>query len=106
MSHLALAKWEKHGALDCIVTQNVDDLHRKAGSLNLVELHGSTHRVVCLSCDLKISRAELQEMFAKVNPDWTVSALQDQIAPDGDVLLSDEQVKSFKVLLDFSDGSK
>lgn len=96
-SHLALARWEKHGALDCIVTQNVDDLHRKAGSLNVVELHGSTHRVVCLSCDLQMSRHKLQEMFVKENPDWLESGLQDQIAPDGDVLLSDEQAKSFKV---------
>lgn len=100
-SHLALAKWEKHGALDCVVTQNVDELHCKAGSQHVIELHGSSHRVVCLSCDMLMSRNQLQDMFVIANPTWSLSDMNISIqaAPDGDVLLSDELVKNFKVCL-------
>ena len=49
-SHFVLKSWQNLGLVQCLVTQNVDALHRKAGSDDVVELHGCTHRVVCLSC--------------------------------------------------------
>ena len=94
-SHKALSKWEKSGKLHSLVTQNVDALHTKAGNKNVFELHGCTHRVICLSCDLKLPRLELQEMFHELNPTWDITT--NEIAPDGDVLLTDDQIKSFKV---------
>ena len=39
-THSALARWELFGKVKCIVTQNVDRLHQKAGSRNVYELHG------------------------------------------------------------------
>ncbi|MCL2227860.1 MAG: NAD-dependent protein deacylase [Oscillospiraceae bacterium] len=49
-AHLALAELERRGKLKAIVTQNVDGLHHKAGSVNVLELHGSRGRYYCMSC--------------------------------------------------------
>lgn len=49
-AHIALAKLEKIGKLKAIVTQNIDGLHQKAGSKNILELHGSIHRNYCQIC--------------------------------------------------------
>lgn len=51
-AHWMLAKLEKRGFLKGVITQNVDGLHRDAGSVNVHELHGSLRQVVCLSCNL------------------------------------------------------
>ncbi|MCL1809297.1 MAG: NAD-dependent protein deacylase [Clostridiales bacterium] len=49
-AHLALAKLEAMGKLDAVVTQNIDGLHQKAGSRNVIEVHGSVLRNNCVSC--------------------------------------------------------
>ena len=51
-AHLRLAKLEREGRLKAIVTQNIDGLHQRAGSdpALVVEVHGTLHRVACLSC--------------------------------------------------------
>ncbi|NLU51378.1 MAG: NAD-dependent protein deacylase [Clostridiaceae bacterium] len=49
-AHLALAKLEKEGKLKAVITQNIDGLHQMAGSLNVLELHGSVHRNYCMKC--------------------------------------------------------
>lgn len=48
--HLKLAELEGRGKLDAIVTQNIDGLHQKAGSRNVLELHGSVLRNHCMDC--------------------------------------------------------
>jgi NAD-dependent deacetylase len=48
--HQILAAWEKHFAHFCLVTQNVDNLHSRAGSRNICELHGNIFRSRCHSC--------------------------------------------------------
>ena len=50
-AHLRLAKLEREGRLKAIVTQNIDGLHQKAGSKNVLELHGSVHRNFCMHCN-------------------------------------------------------
>lgn len=49
-AHLALAKLEKEGKIKAIITQNIDGLHQKAGSENVLELHGSVLRNYCMDC--------------------------------------------------------
>ena len=49
-AHLKLAELEEAGKLTAVVTQNIDGLHQKAGSKNVLELHGSVHRNYCESC--------------------------------------------------------
>ncbi len=49
-AHLRLAELEKVGKLRAVITQNIDGLHQAAGSVNVLELHGSIHRFYCVSC--------------------------------------------------------
>ena len=49
-AHLFLARAERAGKLDCVITQNIDGLHQKAGSRRVFELHGSIHRNYCQRC--------------------------------------------------------
>lgn len=69
-----------------MVTQNVDRLHHKAGSMNVIELHGSGYIVKCLNCPYEIDRFKLQDILMKNNPSMKSSF--DMIRPDGDVELS------------------
>lgn len=49
-AHKALAKLEAQGKIKAVITQNIDDLHQKAGSKNVLELHGTLYRNYCLKC--------------------------------------------------------
>ncbi|XP_063769203.1 NAD-dependent protein lipoamidase sirtuin-4, mitochondrial [Pseudophryne corroboree] len=95
VSHVALYNLESSGNLHWLVTQNVDALHAKAGQRRMTELHGCTHRVICLDCQTVINRSELQEKFLALNPVWNEHA--HGVSPDGDVFLTDEQVSNFCV---------
>ena len=61
--HLAIAELEKLDKLDCVITQNIDGLHHKAGNSRekIIELHGTALSVSCLSCRRKYERDEVQE---------------------------------------------
>ncbi len=50
ITHKVLARWEQEGRLAAVVTQNIDGLHQKAGSRNVLELHGSVLRNYCTRC--------------------------------------------------------
>ena len=50
VTHYKLAEWEREGKLTAVVTQNIDGLHQKAGSKNVLELHGSVLRNYCMKC--------------------------------------------------------
>ena len=50
INHLKLTELEKQGKLKAIITQNIDGLHQKAGSKNVLELHGSVLRNYCMEC--------------------------------------------------------
>jgi NAD-dependent deacetylase len=50
VTHRVLARWEEEGKLSAVVTQNIDGLHQKAGSKNVLELHGSVLRNYCTRC--------------------------------------------------------
>ncbi|WP_327580896.1 NAD-dependent protein deacetylase [Nonomuraea sp. NBC_00507] len=94
--HRAVAALERHGLLSGIITQNVDSLHQAAGSRRVIELHGGLDRVVCLSCQERTSRSDLDHRLREANPHW--HAIGHQINPDGDAVLTDEQVEGFQVV--------
>jgi NAD-dependent SIR2 family protein deacetylase len=81
-SHRALAAFEDQGRLTSLVTQNVDALHQRAGSREVIDLHGRLDRVVCLGCGDARPRAELQMRMAAANPGWRPR--EAAVAPDGD----------------------
>jgi NAD-dependent SIR2 family protein deacetylase len=86
--HRAVATLERAGLVGGIITQNVDGLHQAAGASAVTELHGSLHRVVCLSCWQRSPREELDARLRAANPDWALG-LPGAVNPDGDVELED-----------------
>jgi NAD-dependent deacetylase len=57
--HYALAELEALGILKCVITQNIDGLHKKAGSKRVLEYHGSVNAVRCISCGSRFTREEV-----------------------------------------------
>jgi NAD-dependent SIR2 family protein deacetylase len=86
--HLALAELEAHGVVSGVVTQNVDGLHRRAGSRHVVELHGGMDRVLCLTCGQHYARQAIADRLAELNPSIDLETAI-RPAPDGDVEVDD-----------------
>jgi NAD-dependent SIR2 family protein deacetylase len=93
-AHRAFAAWERTGTLACLVTQNVDGLHQRAGSRAVIDLHGRLDDVVCLGCAARTSRAALQAAMADANPGWLAAAVA---APDGDADIDPAEIATFAV---------
>lgn len=49
-AHLALTELERMGIVQAVITQNIDNLHKKAGSKNVIEIHGNIMEILCLAC--------------------------------------------------------
>jgi NAD-dependent deacetylase len=64
-AHEALAELERRGLLEAVITQNIDMLHRRAGSERVVEVHGSIATASCQSCGARFEVAQLEELFAE-----------------------------------------
>ena len=94
--HQAVAEMQRRGLLSAIITQNVDGLHQAAGARDVVELHGSLSRVICLGCGERTPREELDQRLRAANPDW--AAQERQVNPDGDAVLDDGATDRFKVV--------
>lgn len=60
-AHLKLAQWESEGKLKAVITQNIDGLHQMAGSKEVLELHGSVHRVYCSKCYKKFEESYVND---------------------------------------------
>jgi NAD-dependent SIR2 family protein deacetylase len=105
--HRAVAALSRRGLLAGIITQNVDGLHQAAdlaadraagpvtGRAAITELHGSLHRVLCLSCGQRTARSDLDRRLAAANPGWDPGSVS--VNPDGDAALDDAAVASFGV---------
>lgn len=92
--HFAIAQAESLGKIFQVITQNVDQLHQKAGAKNVIDLHGRLDRVRCMSCGQSLSRLQMDEMLAELNP--SISRTGDfEFTPDGDAEV--EAAADFKV---------
>lgn len=94
-AHAALAQLEKQGRVGAVITQNVDGLHRRAGSSNVIDLHGVLDRVRCLDCAAITPRQALQERLAMLNATWRAAPAA--LAPDGDARLAGADVQGFAI---------
>lgn len=107
-THHTIARFEHEGRISGLVTQNVDQLHHKAGSRKCIELHGHGYTVICVGksdgmtdrkstkkCDYRISRHEFQEQLSIVNE--RIRDDSDSIRPDGDVDISQEYIDNFQI---------
>jgi NAD-dependent SIR2 family protein deacetylase len=94
-AHAALARLQRRGWVEGLVTQNVDGLHTAAGSEGVIDLHGRIAAVRCMGCGSGMERAALQAMLLERNPGW--ASLSAQAAPDGDADLEGRDFSRFDV---------
>jgi NAD-dependent deacetylase sirtuin 4 len=100
---------EREGKLHSVITQNVDFLHGKAGTKNLIELHGNGFKVICIGkpgaakeggkCDYSIPRHEFQNILTQLNQPLYEKANSlvnsSEQRPDGDIDISQEDIENF-----------
>jgi NAD-dependent SIR2 family protein deacetylase len=86
-AHAALADLERSGYVHSLITQNVDNLHRRAGSESVIDLHGVLEKIRCLGCDAISNRSDWQARLAERNPDWDAEV--STFTPDGDAVLTE-----------------
>lgn len=96
-THLALARMQREGRIGSVVTQNVDRLHTKAGTKDVLELHGSGYKVICLGsqCNYSIDRHDLQLIFNTMNANMVNRS--ELMRPDGDIDIPQEYIDSFRI---------
>ena len=94
--HRAVAQLQRYGLLAGVITQNVDGLHQAAGAYDVVELHGSLDRVICLDCGDRTGRLDLDRRLRAANPGFTAQVTA--VNPDGDVELPAEAVEAFQLV--------
>ena len=92
--HHAVSELQKLGVVTGVLTQNVDGLHQRAGSSNVLELHGSLARVRCLNCRQPETMTSFQRRLRELNPGYARQAAQ--LNPDGDVELNREDTRGFR----------
>jgi NAD-dependent SIR2 family protein deacetylase len=94
-AHAALARLQAASFISRLVTQNVDGLHQRAGSEEVIELHGNIARVACTACGAPLERARMQQRLQALNPAYAnLCATQ---APDGDADLEPAEGEQFVV---------
>ncbi|MFB7909487.1 MULTISPECIES: NAD-dependent protein deacetylase [unclassified Kitasatospora] len=93
--HRAVERLRRSGHVSAVITQNVDGLHRAAGTRTAVELHGGLHRVVCLDCRRTSPRTELDRRLEELNGGFRDGPAR--VNPDGDAELAPESVAAFRV---------
>lgn len=65
ITHKAIARWEDLGILRGVITQNIDELHQRAGSKQVLELHGTAMKIGCLYCDARFEADPMVKEFLK-----------------------------------------
>jgi NAD-dependent SIR2 family protein deacetylase len=83
--HEAIASAEEASLFSGVVTQNVDALHHKAGSLRVIDLHGRLDKVRCIHCGQSFSRQSIAHTIDLLNPWLEKRDISGHIKPDGDV---------------------
>jgi NAD-dependent SIR2 family protein deacetylase len=94
-AHRALAQLEAAGHVETLVTQNVDGLHQRAGSADVIELHGNIGGVTCLDCGTPHTRASIQHTLEAENP--ALLEAEAEPAADGDAHLEWHALDTFRI---------
>lgn len=80
-AHKALADLERWGPLQCLITQNIDGLHQDAGSKNVIEIHGTNRKAVCLDCGQTLSIEVIQACLESGETDPACGSCGGHIKP-------------------------
>jgi NAD-dependent deacetylase len=81
-AHFAIAELERRGLVRAVITQNVDRLHRLAGTERLIEVHGSIDRSVCMECGGKVSLERVIELLRTADGAPLCEACVSPLKPD------------------------
>ncbi len=94
-AHYALAELENMGLVEAVITQNIDDLHRRAGSRNIHEFHGTAGRFICEGCGMKTDDIDMSILPPRC------TACNSVMKPDfiffGEPILEDAREMSFRL---------
>jgi NAD-dependent SIR2 family protein deacetylase len=91
--HHGLAALQGDGWVSALITQNVDGLHQRAGSPDVIDLHGRLDNVICLECKRLFERTTIQTRLEALNQGWHYENARP--APDGDVDLEGANYDDF-----------
>ncbi len=94
-AHLGFTELERAGRIELLVTQNVDDLHQRAGQKRLLALHGGIDRIRCMDCKAFLRRDAFQRDLLALNPGY--AHLDADVAPDGDADVQEVDFSDFRV---------
>ncbi|MEM3927379.1 MAG: NAD-dependent deacylase [Archaeoglobaceae archaeon] len=98
-AHKALAELESMGILMCVITQNIDCLHQKAGSRNVIEFHGSVSKLRCVRCGSRFDKRSFIDVIeSQLVPECKNcgSALKLDVVHFTEPIPADVYIKSFE----------
>ncbi len=100
--HKSLTKLQKLGKLRGVLTQNVDGLHKRAKTENVIELHGTAHEAICMRCHTVYPITKLIDQVLKSNRSPSCEVCQGLLKPNaiffGEPLHSDTLIEAEKML--------
>jgi NAD-dependent deacetylase len=100
-AHAALAELERRGLVEAVVTQNVDRLHRLAGSRRVIEVHGSIDACVCTVCGCRVELERVLELISDAPgaPEclYCVTPLKPDVVLFGEMLPADRIAEAFEL---------
>ena len=102
-AHMALANLENMGKLKCLITQNIDGLHQDSGSSNVIELHGTNRKAVCLECGKLWPIEEVQKWLESGEIDPSCDTCNGYVKPAtisfGQSMPEAEMIRAFQCVL-------
>lgn len=100
ITHKKLAELEAKGKISAIITQNIDNLHQKAGSKNVIEIHGTTAHSYCTFCHEKIDESFIFNSMDKIPvcPKCKLGVIRPDVTLYGEQLPSDAWVAATQAL--------
>ncbi len=96
-AHLALAELEQRGLVEAVVTQNVDRLHQAAGSVQVVEVHGSIRTASCLECGHREGFERVVELLPVPACERCGTALKPDVVMFGELMPEAELDRAFEL---------
>ena len=97
-AHIALAQLEKMGKLTAVITQNIDNLHQKAGSKTVLELHGTTEKYTCPKCRAKYTKEYLAKTEGVPRCEKCGAAIKPDVVLYGEMLDDDTVSKALEAI--------
>ena len=93
-AHLALAQLEERGFVEAVVTQNIDRLHERAGSRDVIEVHGSIRTSSCLACGNRVPLDEVARRLPVPECDVCGAVLKPDVVMFGELLPADAMARA------------